>query len=490
MKKVKFTVSLMLILCFLFSNLNILALDSNDYIYNEYAESVKAPAGYVYGKTVSGYDLGIGDLYKPSDIYIENYIYIADSGNNRIVLLNKDYTYFSEIGTIFVDGKEEKLLNPTGVFKKNDYLYICDTGNARAVAIDTSKNVKRIFKCPDTNLLPKDFEFKPSKIIVNSADSVFIAANGVYQGILQYGSNDSFVGFFGANKVEVTTDVVLQNMWKNIFSSKQREAMIRTVPTEYANLYIDKEDMIYTATKTVSTKQIQKLNSLGNNILVYPDSKGSLINRGYDKKNFGDQGYYEKNSKKSSQICDVHVDENGIIASLDSRCGRVFLFNDEQNQICIFGGSGNQNGSFKNAVAIEKNGEEYLILDSDKNTISVFYATEYMENIISALKEYKKGNYDKSAEYWEKIISCNGALSVAYRGIGRAMLNKGNYKDAIEYLKIGDDRYYYSMAIQQYRREYMRDNFIWLFPLILFICFGFVAVIKYIKKKILQSSNK
>ena len=48
---------------------------------------------------------------------------------------------------------------------------------------------------------------------------------------------------------------------------------------------------------------------------------------------------------------------------------------------------------------------------------------------------------------------------MAYIGIGKSMLREGKYKEAMTYLKLGNDREYYSKALAKYRREYMREYF-------------------------------
>lgn len=87
-----------------------------------------------------------------------------------------------------------------------------------------------------------------------------------------------------------------------------------------------------------------------------------------------------------------------------------------------------------------------------------------MQNIRSALRAYEQGNYSESRAYWETVLESNAGLFVAARGIGRALLLEGDYKEAMRYLKMGDDRYYYSMALTRYRREFLRENSVWLIP--------------------------
>ncbi len=124
------------------------------------------------------------------------------------------------------------------------------------------------------------------------------------------------------------------------------------------------------------------------------------------------------------------------------------------------------------------------------NSVTVFAETEYMSLIRTALNEYSMGNYNESAEYWKKVIKKNSSLPVAYKGVGRALLINGEYEKAMEYLKIGDDRFYYSMAVERYRREFLRENFIWLLPVTVVTLFVFVKLIKLLKRAIINSGKK
>ena len=447
------------------------------YVYNEYGEAVCAPSAYLCTRVLRGRDLGLGDFSKLTDLYVNGNVYLSDSGNNRIVVLSPEYELVRVISEVQESGAASALNSPSSVFLADGLLYICDTGNSRVVAVDSEDRVVKTFCKPASDLLTEDFAFKPSKVVVNRAGSVYIAASGVYQGLLHYESDGSFIEFFGANKVEVTAAVLLKSMWMNIFSDEQRESLIRTVPTEYAGIFIDSEDMIYTTTVTASTSQVKRLNASGENILIYPGSSTGFLQKGYDRNNFGDQILeYAKGSLRRSQIMDVTVDGDNVIAVLDSSRGRVLLFDSEQNTLGIFGGSGTQDGCFTNASALAKNGGEYLVADGTRNSVTVFAPTEYMQNIRCALRAYGQGEYSESRAYWERVLESNAGLSVAAKGVGRALLLEGNFRDAMRYLKMGDDRYYYSMALTRYRREFLRENSLWLVPCVIVaaaaVCIG------------------
>ena len=76
----------------------------NNYSYDPYDEEEAIPtaAGYLPEELITGDTLGIGNLKTPRDLYYDNdkYLYVLDSGNNRVIVLTKDL-------------KKERIILPT-----------------------------------------------------------------------------------------------------------------------------------------------------------------------------------------------------------------------------------------------------------------------------------------------------------------------------------------------------------------------------------------
>ena len=451
---------------------------SAGYYYDQRGHSVAAPDTYAAGERLDGYALGIGAFDSISDLYVDGdgSLYIADTGNDRIVVLSADDTVLRVVETVNAGGAEQELQAPEGVFYKDGLLYICNTGGGEVLAVDADDRVVRRMGKPDSASIPKEAVFKPSKVAVNQSGAVFVAASGIYMGLLQYGPDDAFINFFGAAEVEVTPEVILAAFWKSLFTDTQRESLKREISTEYTNLFIDGEDFVYTVTETVNEKQVRRLNAAGENILKYPGyDDASLFTAGYNRSNFGDQEFdYSKGYRIVSQLTDLHVDEEGVLTVLDSRRGNVLQFDSELNPIGAFGGAGDQLGYFRGAAALEKQGDAYLIADTEKNTITRMLPTAYIETVREALAGYRRGEYALSGELWNEVLAYNPHFTVAYRSIGRALLAEGDSRAALEYLREGDDRYYYSLALQEYRREFIRNNLIWMLPAAVAVLIGLV----------------
>jgi DNA-binding beta-propeller fold protein YncE len=76
----------------------------------------------------------------PSDIFVgpNNYLYIADSGNNRIQVVDQDFNFIRNIGK----GRDDIFLkDPRGVFVNDKFVFVADTGNNRIVVFDLLGNL-------------------------------------------------------------------------------------------------------------------------------------------------------------------------------------------------------------------------------------------------------------------------------------------------------------------------------------------------------------
>lgn len=463
-----------ILVCGCFSSVSALEAPYEGYTYDYFGRSVPAPVTYVPGKVYFGEDIGVGSLKNASDLFVYNdMIYVADTDNNRILALDSDFKVVS-IYKDFVNkkGKPSTLNEPTGIFVKENMLYIADSKNARVIGVGLGTNViERSFYKPNSSLLSDNNEFIPDKVVVDAGDNVYVACVGYFYGLVAYNNEDRFTGFFGSSEVQLTLKMMADRFWKSIFSEEQRKSLSRAVPVEYSNIFI-KGDFIYTSAKKTETSknEIQKLNPLGIDIL----SPTAAV--AYDNTNFGDieTGYYMSQTIDNSFV-DVHVDENDLIAVLDEERCRVFLYDQECNFIGTFAGPGEQKGAVSNPSAIDKIGDTYLILDKGKNCISTYNKSEYISFIQEGLYYYSQGLYEESVEPWEKVLEFNSQYPLAYKSIGKAFLQEGEYKKAMNYFKKSEDKQGYSQAFREYRKTLYSKYFLW-------IILSLVALVILIKK--------
>ncbi len=117
-----------------------------------YTPAAYVPAGTVTGATLRGNGEEVGAFKNPQDLCVadDGTIYLADSGNNRIVVLSEDMASVKRIITGFENhGVSDTFQTPTGVALGNDgKLYIADSLNRRIVVLNTDDTLSRIIEIP------------------------------------------------------------------------------------------------------------------------------------------------------------------------------------------------------------------------------------------------------------------------------------------------------------------------------------------------------
>mgnify|MGYP002535258731 FL=1 len=441
------------------------------YNYNSWSVSEPAPNAYEATETVSGVTAGAGDFASPQDmVYRNGELFILDSGNARVVVLDEQYRLKREYSRFIWQSEELTLNNPKGLYvSTKDRLYIADTDNARVLICDMVGNVLDVLKKPDSEVFPENIEFKPKRVIADKKGNVYVLCEDFFYGAILYDANGEFSGYFGANKVEVSIEQLKDRFWRLFMTDKQKSYLSQYVPTDYNSFDIDADDFIYTCSLSKqSTNELKKLNALGNNMLQAEIT--------YDPLNKDDYGERERvwyNGKYiDSNLIDVDVSDQGFIHTLDFTYGRVYQYDQDSNLLTIFGGMGDQTGLFKMPAAVESIGADVLVLDTEKATVTVFSPTEYGELINKATLLYNDGYYGQAMEEWHQLLQHNLNSEQAHRGIGRAYLEQGNYKMAMEYLRLGQDRAAYSKAYGYYRTDVVKR----FFPLVVTLIIALLLV--------------
>ncbi|MCA0756604.1 SMP-30/gluconolactonase/LRE family protein [Paenibacillus sp. N4] len=414
------------------------------YTYSYWGEAVQSPIAYLPSKTVTGQELGIGQWTAPNDIFAapDGNLYVLDSGNGRIVVLDSQWKAVRQIQSFQNNGKQDAFKNPEGIFVTADgHIYVADTENRRVVELDGSGVFVREIGAPKSEVISDNFEYFPRKVIVDKAGRIYVVARGVFDGIIEFDSDGGFTGFMGTNRVQFDP---VDLFWKTVSTKEQREKLIRFVPIEFNNLDVDTDGFIYTTTADKQTSApVKRLNPSGIDVLRVNGNIGPV----------GDL------SINRSAFIDIDVSGNGVYRTLDSTRGRIFTYNEDGNLLYVIGQLGNQAGTFKNPVAIESFENRILVLDRDLGRITEFTATKFGSLVGEANGLYSIGKHDEAAKLWEEVLRLDANYEMAYIGIGKSMLRQGEYKQAMNYLKLGNDREYYSKALTKYRREYMREYF-------------------------------
>ena len=131
-------------------------------------------------------------------------------------------------------------------------------------------------------------------------------------------------------------------------------------------------------------------------------------------------------------------------------------------------------------------GERIVVLDSTAETIEVFRVTDYGRALMNAVRAQYEFDYTTAESYWREALSYNQNLFLAYSGIGRAMLRNGDARGALEFLKLGDDRKYYSKALEKVRNETLKQ---YLVPVVLGLI-GLIAAVKLLKAGVKRAKER
>lgn len=417
------------------------------YNYSFWGDTVTAPAAYQATKLYNGSDLGVGPLKEPSDLHVseDHRIYILDSGNNRVVILNDRFTDVNTISSFDNEGEKDTLLNPQGLFVTDqNHVIIADTGHNRIVHLDEDFRLVKVIKAPESDLLSENFQFQPIRVVMDNAQRLYVMSTGVFDGFMEFNAEGVFTSFIGANRVKVDP---IDYFWKRISTQAQRSQMVMYTPTEFTNLDIDKEGFIYATNGDEWGDNIKKLNAQGNDI---------LRRTGYFKPQ-GDINYTV--DAGPSRLIDIETADSEMYSVLDSKRGRIFTYNGDGHLMYIFGGIGNLLGEFKTPTAIERVRDDFIVLDKALGEVTLFQTTAYGRTLNEAVRSYYKGDEEKAFELFSETINQNANLEFAYSGIGKALLRQGEYKEAMNYFNRSMDLANYSKAFLLYRKELLRDYF-------------------------------
>lgn len=458
-----------------------LPYDTYNYNYREYI--VMTPAAYVPSGSVTGQDLGITSFNEPQDICKapNGEIYVADTKNNRIVVLNRDMTEAVRIIDSFTrDGVEDGFKTPNGVcVSSNNQLYVADTDNKRIVVLTPEGEFVKIIDNPQSEILEEGFDFIPLKVTVDYADRVYCIAKNAFEGILVFENTGDFTGYFGTIEVKIT---LWEKFWKRLASKEERSKQQLYIPTEFTGIDIDSDGFVYASNiDSAGIQGVRRLNPRGEDVI----QKGENENLGGDLQ-FGVYGDYGG----ASEFIDVVYRGRGIYSLLDRKRGRIFTYDKEGNLLYIFGGMGTQQGTFTTPIAIEAIDDQIIVLDAYQNAILVFAETQYGSLINDAVGLRYDGDEAQAIEKWEAVLRLDENNELANTGMGKAYLTAGDNKKAMEYLELGMNRKYYSIAYKRYRNEILTQNMNVIMTVVIVLIAALIIYNKFLGEKIREKLGR
>ena len=457
------------------------------YTYDIDGNYVESPHAYVPDRTVTSSDVGLTTpLSTPTDIVSDEdeNLYIADPNNNRIILLNSDYTLNLTVGR-FLNGQgvPDSFEKPRGLFVKGDEIFVCDTENNRIVVFKkTVKNGKvseirfdRVIGKPESTAFPEGSTYKPISCAVDTAGRIYVVSSTTNLGIISMNAGGDFLGFLGAQK---TAPSAFQIFWRMFQTKEQRESLQSLVPTEYNNITIDSSGFIYATISSldkgkmksaISSKStsgdyapVKKLNAEGTDVMLrtgfWPPS-GEVTVVQY-------QSVDHDAKTDVSVIIDVALGQAGTWTIADGDRQRLYTYDAQGNLLFIFGDYGPQLGNNVSISSICYQGTKLLVLDRTNNAFTVYKLTAYGEDLLAAIQNVEDRNYDQSAKFWQKVLLRNSNFDEAYIGIGDSYYRGGDYKTAQEYYAAAYDAQGYSKSYAKLRKEWI-EKYIIVIPIVI-----------------------
>ena len=462
-----------------------------------------SPAAYVPDREIDYYamnmDTPIGDA---TDLFVapDGKLYIADKGNSRIVVLDKNAQYITELKEFVNEqGVPDKLYECEGVFVNDKNIYICDTKNARIVVFDLEYNFDHIINAPELDVMGQNEKFSPVAMAVDSSGRMYIASTQTYSGIFAINADGTFQGFVGVQKASVPLATRIRRM---LFPNTSVDTYSSFA---YNNVSIDSEDFIWATTfGDVRTEEttlaleskllggdadsatVKRLNAAGQDI---------MIRNGFFMP-IGEVNFVTSDTKVSSQapvrghskLVDVALGPNGTWSTIDRDRSRIFTYDSRGQLLYAFGDSGSQLGNLKSPTAIVYVGSDIYVLGQSivqgrGSVITVFKRTEYGALIDSAIQYNNARDYDNALTKWKEILQRNNNFDSAYVGIGENLFLQNEYKEAMTYFKAATDTTNYSECFRMLRKQWVEKYFLVVLVVLAVIIFLLVKAFSAIKKK-------
>lgn len=438
-----------------------------------------------------------------------------------------------------------RLNNASGITVTKDGMYIADSGNARIIRVNKQGEewvVDGVYLTPDDNIFYQISSnisivdvtgvtlFNPQKVAVDQTGRLYCIAQNVYEGIMEFHTSGSFNRFLGKNEVVANP---LKKFWTKIFSETQIASLNLDLPPEFTNIAMDENGFLYAtshpdADATTNANMVKMINTSGKDIMkrngyVTPD---------------GDAVYLTTSTEEGviigmSNLVGITVSKNGNFTIVDELRGRLFTYDNEGNLLYITGeqpGGNSSSGSttlsssiidpvairyfYRDSGEVDEDGnpiqeEVLLVLDTVSKSIILFQTTEFGEAVNKATELYQNGivqdEYllDENGEivldsegnpiikqygaetYWQQVVKMNTNYELAYLGIGKALLRRGEYKEAMDYFELAHSATYYSKAYSEYRDAILSKNFSWIMTAVILVVVLWIVLSyrKYLKKK-------
>ena len=480
------------------------------YVYDVYGDALYSPDAYTAISSIGSDYMGLElPIENPGDMVTDEAlnVYIADTGNNRIVVLDRYYKVNFTISEFSNDqGVPDRLTAPQGVFvsepneKYGKLIWVCDTGSNRIVVFDEFGNFQRIVEEPESSLFDQDSVYKPVAIAVDAYNRLYVVSSTTYQGVIVMTDEGEFTGFIGAQAVPMTAWEII---WRRFQTKEQREASEQKVSTEFNNITINKsKGLVYVTTSTIEEGAVEgaikgKDKKGTNSPVKLLNANGSEIMR---RNGFwmpaGEIDFSSRSTDEItgvSTIIDAAVGPEDTWSIIDEKRNRIYTYDFDGNLLFAFGDNGTMLGNLGSIEAVAYQGTNMLVLDKTNDNITVFQRTEYGDILLDAIAAEATQDFDLAINLWTDVLKRNSNFDSAYVGIGQAMYRNKDYANSLTYFESAYDTDNWSNSYKEIRKEWMSTYFLLLLLIIVVVIVGISLFFKWmakINKRVATSGKK
>ena len=469
------------------------------YVYSVDGKALYSPDAYTAIATIDSDYMGLNvPIENPGDLVTDQAqnVYIADTGNNRIVVLDRYYKVNFTIAEFSNDqGVPDRLTAPQGVFvseaneKDDKLIWVCDTGANRIVVFDEFGNFRRIIEEPESTLFDQDSVYKPVAMAVDAHGRLYVVSSTTYQGIIVMTNDGKFTGFIGAQAVNIS---VWDRIWRRFQTKEQRENAEQNVSTEFNNISINmNHGLIYVTTSTIEESAVA--GAINNKDKKGTYSPVKLLNPNGDEKMrrngfwmpAGEIDYSSRSTDEItgvSKIIDAAVGPEDTWSIIDEKRNRIYTYDFDGNLLFAFGDKGTMLGNLGSIEAIAYQGTNMLILDKTNDNITVFQRTEYGDILLEAIAAESTQDFDRAISLWTDVLKRNSNFDSAYVGIGQAMYRNKDYLNSLSYFEAAYDTDNWSNSYKEIRKEWMSTYFLLLLIIIVGLIVGISLFFKWMAK--------
>ena len=433
------------------------------YTYSYEGDVQISPSAYTPDKKVSTFGEA-GTLNAPADIIRDgrgNFV-VADKENNRIVVLDPQTLHAVKIldGFTGKNGQPDTFNKPQGVFSApSGRLYVADTDNGRLVVFDKDYAYVTTIDPPSADILPENFKYNPKAVAVDKAGRIYVVSMNTNMGVIALDKNGGFEAFIGAQRVKPN---LAELFWRTFMTEEPKAMTTSFVPVEYSNLTIDDKGFVYVTASSIdrytlyntiwtrsadsSYAPIKKINPSGTDVLSRTGFFPPVGDINFDAYTGA------KEPVDPSSISEVTLMGNGMYTLVDKEYSKLFTYDSYGNLLYAFGGEGEALGLFSQLASVACDGDRLLALDSLDGSITLFRKTAYGRKVDEVIGYQENREYDKAMAGWRELAGLNNNFDLAYLGIGKTLLEQGDYQAAMENFRLINNRSYYSRAYKLYRQ--------------------------------------